>query len=63
MTSDDRKPRRILRRDRRGDSESIALQTWQIAEIEAGLAQADAGEFAGDADVARVTGKFRPSVA
>jgi predicted transcriptional regulator len=38
--------------------EYVALQAWQRAEIEAGLAQADAGDFAGDADVARVLKKF-----
>lgn len=38
--------------------EYVALQAWQRAEIEAGLAQADAGDFASDADVTRVTAKF-----
>lgn len=38
--------------------EYMALQAWQRAEIEAGLAQVDAGDFAGDADVVRVLKKF-----
>lgn len=38
--------------------EYVALQAWQRAEIEAGLAQADAGDFASDADVMRVLKKF-----
>jgi len=38
--------------------EYVALQVWQRAEIEAGLRQADAGDFASEADVARVLKKF-----
>lgn len=36
----------------------IERETWQLAEIEAGLAEADRGEFASDADLARVVGKY-----
>jgi len=40
--------------------EYVALQAWQVAEVEAGLAQAEAGDFASDGDVARVIAKFAP---
>jgi predicted transcriptional regulator len=36
----------------------VAREAWQLAEIEAGLAEADRGEFATDADLARVVGKY-----
>ena len=36
----------------------IERETWQLAEIEAGLAEADRGEFASEADLARVVGKY-----
>ncbi len=36
----------------------VAREAWQIAEIEAGLAEAERGEFAAGADVARVRSKF-----
>ena len=36
----------------------IALNAWQIAKIEAGIAAADRGEFADDDDVAGVVGKY-----
>jgi predicted transcriptional regulator len=36
----------------------LAREEWQVAEIEAGLAEADRGEFASDADVARVIAKY-----
>lgn len=36
----------------------IARETWQLAEIEAGLAQANRGEFATDEQVAAVFAKF-----
>jgi predicted transcriptional regulator len=36
----------------------LAREEWQIAEIEAGLAEADRGEFASDADLARVVAKY-----
>ncbi|RZL38234.1 MAG: hypothetical protein EOP35_06290 [Rubrivivax sp.] len=32
----------------------LALEAWQIEDIKAGLAEADAGEFASDAEVATV---------
>lgn len=36
----------------------IALNAWQIAKIELGIAAADRGEFADDDDVARVVEKY-----
>jgi predicted transcriptional regulator len=36
----------------------IALNAWQIAKIEAGIAAADRGEFVDDGDVARLVGKY-----
>ncbi|MGA1802523.1 CopG family ribbon-helix-helix protein [Rhizobium sp. HT1-10] len=43
----------------------VAREEWQLAEIEAGLAEADRGEFASDQDVAKIVGKYvsstRPS--
>ncbi|KJF71393.1 UNVERIFIED_ORG: putative transcriptional regulator [Rhizobium sp. SORGH_AS260] len=36
----------------------VAREEWQLAEIEAGIAEADRGEFASDDDVARVVGKY-----
>lgn len=39
----------------------VALNAWQIEKIEAGIAAADRGDFATDADVARVRKKFAPS--
>ncbi|HEY5207802.1 MAG TPA: ribbon-helix-helix protein, CopG family [Roseiarcus sp.] len=36
----------------------VALNAWQIGKIEAGIAAADRGDFAGDDDVARVAGKY-----
>lgn len=36
----------------------VEQQEWQLAEIEAGLAEADRGEFASDEDVAKVVGKY-----
>ncbi|TCQ11480.1 MULTISPECIES: CopG family ribbon-helix-helix protein [unclassified Rhizobium] len=43
----------------------IAREEWQLAEIEAGVADADRGDFASAADVANVVGKYvksaRPS--
>ena len=35
----------------------LAVQSWQIAEIEAGIADADAGRFATDEEVAAVFAK------
>lgn len=36
----------------------IEREAWQLAEIEAGLAEADRGEFASETDLARVVGKY-----
>jgi predicted transcriptional regulator len=36
----------------------VALNAWQIGRIEAGIADADRGDFASDDDVARVIGKY-----
>jgi len=36
----------------------VAREEWQLAEIEAGLAEADRGEFASDDEVAKVVGKY-----
>jgi predicted transcriptional regulator len=36
----------------------VALNAWQIGEIEAGTAAADVGDFAGDEDVARLRDEF-----
>lgn len=36
----------------------VAREEWQIAEIEAGLAEANRGEFASDDEVAKVVGKY-----
>ncbi|SCB10754.1 CopG family ribbon-helix-helix protein [Rhizobium multihospitium] len=40
----------------------VAREEWQIAEIEAGLAEANRGEFANDDEVAKVVGKYIKSV-
>lgn len=36
----------------------IAREEWQLAEIEAGIAEADRGEFASDEAVAHVVAKY-----
>ncbi|MBB6489181.1 CopG family ribbon-helix-helix protein [Rhizobium lusitanum] len=36
----------------------VEQQEWQLAEIEAGLAEANRGEFASDDDLAKVVGKY-----
>ncbi len=36
----------------------VSREEWQLAEIEAGIAEADRGEFASDDDVARVVRKY-----
>ena len=36
----------------------VERESWQLAEIEAGIAEADAGEFAEPEEVARVIAKF-----
>ncbi|WP_294534430.1 CopG family ribbon-helix-helix protein [uncultured Rhodoblastus sp.] len=38
----------------------VALNAWQVGKIEAGLAAADRGDFASDAELARVRKKFAP---
>ena len=38
--------------------EYVALNDWQIAEIKKGIAEADRGEFASDADVERTVRKW-----
>lgn len=36
----------------------IALNTWQVSKIEAGIAAADQGDFASDEEIARVRKRF-----
>ncbi|WP_394691510.1 CopG family ribbon-helix-helix protein [Hoeflea sp.] len=36
----------------------VAREEWQLAEIEAGIAEAERGEFASTDDVARVIAKY-----
>ncbi|AZV20690.1 MULTISPECIES: CopG family ribbon-helix-helix protein [Mesorhizobium] len=36
----------------------VARQEWQLAEIEAGLAEAERGEFASEQELAAVIGKY-----
>lgn len=36
----------------------VAREAWQLAEIEAGLADAERGDFASDEEVSAVVGKF-----
>jgi predicted transcriptional regulator len=38
--------------------EYVARPEWQLAEIEAGLAEADAGDFAGPDELASVIAKY-----
>ena len=38
--------------------EFVAREAWQLTEIEAGLAEANRGEFASEAEVERVLGKY-----
>ena len=38
--------------------EFVAREAWQLAEIEAGLAEANRGEFASEAEVERVLGTY-----
>lgn len=40
-------------------SSYLALQEWQIGEIQKGLEEAEAGEFASEEEVLRVFGKWR----
>jgi predicted transcriptional regulator len=39
--------------------EFVAREVWQLSEIEAGLAEANRGEFASEAEVERVLGAYR----
>ena len=39
----------------------VARESWQLAEIEAGLAEANSGDFATATDVALVVGKYTNS--
>ncbi|QGM96301.1 CopG family ribbon-helix-helix protein [Methylocystis parvus] len=36
----------------------VRLEEWRVREIEAGLADAEAGDFASPEDVARITARF-----
>lgn len=36
----------------------VSREEWQLEEIEAGIAEADRGEFASDDELARVVGKY-----
>jgi len=36
----------------------VEREAWQLAEIEAGIAEADRGEFASAAEVAQIVGKY-----
>ena len=38
--------------------EFVELNEWQLAEIQAALLEADAGDFASDAELAKVQGKW-----
>jgi predicted transcriptional regulator len=38
----------------------VALNAWQIGKIDAGIAAANRGEFASDAELARIRKKFAP---
>jgi predicted transcriptional regulator len=40
-------------------SDFIARECWQLAEIEAGLEEAQRGDFASDADMAAVVGRYQ----
>lgn len=39
----------------------VSREAWQLAEIEAGLAEATLGEFASDSEVSAVLGKYNIS--
>ena len=39
--------------------EFVELQSWQVAKIEEGLAQADRGEFVPQSDIDRLRTKYR----
>jgi predicted transcriptional regulator len=38
----------------------VAINSWQLEKIEAGIAAAERGEFASDEELARVKSKFAP---
>ena len=38
--------------------EWLAVQKWQLEEIEAGIAEADRGEFVADEEIARIVAKY-----
>jgi predicted transcriptional regulator len=38
--------------------EFVARQAWQLADIEAGLEEAEAGDFASQAEVDRIVAKY-----
>jgi predicted transcriptional regulator len=38
----------------------LELQAWQLEKIEAGLAAANAGDFASDEEIARIARKYSP---
>lgn len=40
----------------------VEREAWQLAEIEAGLAEAERGDFATDADLAKVVKKYVDSI-
>lgn len=40
----------------------VSVNAWQVGKIEAGLAAADRGDFATDADLARLRKKFTTDV-
>ncbi|MGJ5207620.1 CopG family ribbon-helix-helix protein [Bradyrhizobium sp. HKCCYLR20261] len=42
----------------RAIEELVEREAWQLAEIEAGLAEAERGDFASDAEVAHVIAKY-----
>ena len=44
---------------RRALEDYVALQAWQVAKIEAGLAQADRGEFATEDELNRIEDELR----
>jgi predicted transcriptional regulator len=44
----------------RSAEDLVALDAWQRRKIEAGIAAADAGDFASDEELARIQRKFPP---
>lgn len=42
----------------RAIEDCVALNAWRIGKIEAGIAAADAGDFASEKDIARLRDKF-----